>query len=138
MYNMSKCIEWTGFLTDDKGYPFTNNKQRLHRQIYEKHNGPIPKGLMVRHLCHNKRCINPAHLAVGTAKDNMEDNRTHPDFPWGFCGKKGELNGRNKITEQDAKRIKYGNEKRGVLAKELNVTVYTIDNIRNGNRWKHI
>ena len=30
--------------------------------------------LLVRHLCHNKRCCNPSHLATGNTRRNKQDN----------------------------------------------------------------
>lgn len=30
---------------------------------------------MIRHICHNKLCVNPEHLKIGTAKDNCDDNK---------------------------------------------------------------
>jgi hypothetical protein len=44
-----------------------------HRFIYEKNHGPIPDGLVIRHTCDNKKCINPAHLIIGTQKENLQD-----------------------------------------------------------------
>jgi hypothetical protein len=32
-------------------------------------------GRVIRHLCHNRRCCNPAHLLVGTRSDNAWDDR---------------------------------------------------------------
>ena len=53
-----------------------NTKRWLHhRLVWTEHHGPIPKGLLVRHLCHNKACINIKHLAIGTRKDNRQDDR---------------------------------------------------------------
>lgn len=47
------------------------------RYSWEAQNGPIPSGLVVRHRCDNGTsgvcCVNPAHLVLGTQKDNVED-----------------------------------------------------------------
>lgn len=34
-------------------------------------------GRLVRHLCRNRRCCNPAHLRGGTAQDNADDRVSH-------------------------------------------------------------
>lgn len=44
-----------------------------HRVAYTLAKGAIPGGLLIRHLCHNRACVNPAHLAVGDEKDNARD-----------------------------------------------------------------
>ena len=41
---------------------------------------------VVRHRCHNRRCINPEHLEIGSQADNKRDDWEHwaggtdPDF----------------------------------------------------------
>ena len=72
------CWEWRGTRSED-GYGLIHIKKlatsnlRVHRLMWEMHNGPIPDGLVVRHRCDNPPCVNPDHLEVGTKKDNAAD-----------------------------------------------------------------
>ena len=67
----SACWTWTG-----KRYPTGYGrfgKHYAHRVAYELAYGPIPEGMHVCHSCDNPPCCNPAHLWIGTPKDNMQD-----------------------------------------------------------------
>ena len=71
------CWEWTG-CRKPSGYGQLNlgkGKPRgaAYRLSYEWAKGPIPEGQVVMHSCDNPPCVNPAHLSVGTQRDNALD-----------------------------------------------------------------
>jgi hypothetical protein len=64
-----------GYVHISSGSPATGNYVRklAHRLAYELAVGPIPSGYVVLHTCDTPRCVNPAHLKVGTQADNIAD-----------------------------------------------------------------
>ena len=71
---MTPCIEWWG-TRDSHGYGVLKRggKQvKAHRMIYTECFGD-PGELWVLHHCDNPPCVNPEHLFLGTAVDNVQD-----------------------------------------------------------------
>ena len=63
------CWPWLGSLRHGYGQMSVGSKtdgsHRIavtHRLAYEFAIGPIPEGLVIDHLCQNRKCCNPAHL----------------------------------------------------------------------------
>ena len=70
-----ECWIWNGHVLASGYGRITGKsyKETAHRYSYILHDGEIPGGLSVLHKCNTKRCVNPAHLYVGTHNDNMRD-----------------------------------------------------------------
>lgn len=69
------CLEWLAY-RNPLGYGsfgVGGTTVGAHRVAWEIVNGLIPVGLVIRHVCHNRLCCNPAHLLLGTQADNVAD-----------------------------------------------------------------
>ena len=69
------CWLWTG-AKDAQGYGITRFQglcARAHRAAWIAFRGPIPPSQYVCHSCDTPACVNPAHLWLGSALDNMRD-----------------------------------------------------------------
>lgn len=49
-----------------------------HRASYMIRSGEIPEGLVIDHVCRNRRCINPEHLRAVTSAVNAIENNVGP------------------------------------------------------------
>ena len=131
----SGCWIWIGMMSR-YGYGRltlgAKTNHSAHRTSYELKHGPIPNGMLALHHCDVKCCVNPDHIFIGTQQDNMTDkvmkNRQA----------RGEHHGMSRLTEDQAKEIKFSNQKTSDLAKKFNCSAVMIRQIRGGLYWRHL
>lgn len=68
----SGCLIWMGKRSWDVYGSFYMNRRNMgaHRAAHILFIGPIPDGLVVDHLCRNRRCVEPMHLQAVTVREN--------------------------------------------------------------------
>lgn len=132
------CWEWQA-AKDRFGYGVLRSGRKrwvAHRLSWTLHFGEIPNGLCVLHRCDNPRCVNPAHLFLGTRLDNMHDmiskGRARHE------GKAGEKHPLAKLTAKAVvvirKRVAAG-ETRAAVARDMGVDKTTVAKIVSGRLW---
>ena len=138
------CWEWTGSVAPN-GYGkissiYAGGKtipEMVHRVAYREYVGPIPSGAFVCHKCDNRKCVNPAHLFLGTPKDNTQDmlrkgrNKSAP--------RPGELNPTARLSNSEAaaiRRLATWGYPRKWLAEAFFVSTVTVGEIVRGESYR--
>jgi hypothetical protein len=132
------CWLWTG-AKNVYGYgSFQRGRRRCyaHREMWERSNGKSATGLVIRHTCDNRACVNPAHLLSGTHGDNTRDRVERNRQA------KGESIAVSKLTEEQVKDIRRRwvprKFTRKQLAAEYGVSIDLIHKIVNRILWRHV
>lgn len=141
----SSCWLWLGEKTS-AGYGLLNQMEGgkryrvyAHRLSAEINIGIIPKKMEVCHTCDNPSCVNPAHLFIGTHKQNMLDmckkGRWKAGPPTGVRNPSAKLNEEKVLIIRN--KYLLGQSMRS-LAKEYNVSKFAIFSIIHKITWKNI
>jgi hypothetical protein len=130
---VSECWLWQGTTSPYGQVSVRGTKYLAHRIAYEMFVGKIPDGYHVCHTCDNPRCVNPAHLFIGTIADNTADKTRKGRAA------KGSGHGNAKLTESQIVEIRrlHPQVSSRKLAKMFGVCKTTILDIVNNRKWLH-
>ena len=126
------CWLWNA-LKDKDGYgkfKYEGRMQKAHRVSWLLSGQTIPEGLLIRHKCRNRHCVNPEHLETGTLAENSADMIRDG------TSTRGIKNPSAKLTEEQVRQIRArATENQRELAKEFGVIPQTISRIILRKRW---
>lgn len=142
---VTDCWKWVLY-TNSFGHGQCSNswphkkykKDRIHQLSWVAYHGVHHKDLLVLHRCTTKSCCNPAHLYLGTHKDNRRD--AFKDGTARIPDNRGSNCGTSKLTEDEVLQIrelgKYYDQPS--LSSMFGVCRQHIGQILLRNVWRHI
>jgi hypothetical protein len=137
------CWRWTGLCDPYGRLAVDGPKRGAHRVSYEIHYGPIPAGpgyhgTVIRHLCDNPACVNPAHLLSGTHQQNVDDRNRRGRQSRGATHQQGERHSQSKLTNADVLAIRADRRLYREIASDFAIAESTVCCLKRGHRWPHL
>lgn len=134
------CILWLGarFRGGYGAITINGATYSTHRLAWAIHNREVPgEGMQVMHACDVRHCINPAHLSLGTAADNLADAKRKGRT----ARAKGSASVRAKWNESQvllAARLRRAGTSWEQIGKQLGVHASTVWAAISGKQWPHL
>ncbi len=144
-----ECWVWTGRPTDrgygrirlsrvTTGVPALTKKAHVVAYCLDAGIGidEIPEGKQVNHTCHNRPCVNPKHLYLGTHRENMRDRDIVGNT------RRGEEVPTSKLEERQVLEMRSLYDASGIsqraLADKYDVSKSAVGKILRREMWEHI
>lgn len=136
------CWPWKAY-RNEFGYGtfcYEGQMQHASRVVFALRGEAVPQGMEVLHSCDNPACVNPAHLSVGTHRDNMLESVQRGRHG----GRKfsGERHPATKLTGDDVRMIRRlydsGQATSKQLAVQYGLSTSGMWAIVSRKTWKHL
>lgn len=111
-----------------------------HRASYQLFCGEIPRGIYVCHTCDVRMCVNPHHLFLGTASDNMKDasRKGRIKLPRADQMLRGQMQPMSKLTNDQVRAIRASGETNNSLAAKYGVDPSAISLVKNRKTYRSV
>lgn len=141
------CWLWLGTIAPN-GYGLVNvgkaildategGSRGAHRVAWLLEHGTFPPAdRMLCHTCDVKRCVNPAHLYVGTALDNSRDSVERDRTRIGSRHPRAKIN--EEIAAEIRRMFSGTRGEKAQIARRFGITRYVVDAIVTGRQWRHV
>jgi hypothetical protein len=119
-----------------------SKKLYAHRAAWVLANGDVPAGLVVCHRCDVAACVNPAHMFLGTHRDNAMDAVAKGRNVWGeqvgcaklTCAQVNEI--KHRCAEAQRTGLRHWGARK--IAAEFGVSDTTVARIATGVTWRRL
>lgn len=116
---------------------------KAHRVAFQMARGPIPEGAVICHTCDNPPCCNPAHLFIGSNRDNTRDCIAKGRYnAFKVAPTRGEQRYNAKLNESGVRAMRSlyasGSHTQAELAALFGVSAFVVSQIIRRKKWKHV
>lgn len=130
-----ECWDWIAGTTKFGYGAFgvtSRDTRAAHRYCWELFHPRLLDGECLLHSCDNPRCVNPAHLRIGTRTDNSRDKCERNRAP------RGESLPTAKLTAEAVAAIRADSRSQSQIALAYGITQSAVSCVRTRKTWKHI
>lgn len=131
----SGCLLWIGGSFHTFGYgqlKVDGKPTSTHILQWERHHGPVPRGMQVLHKCDVPCCIEIKHLWLGTMADNQRDKVAKGRQT------RGAKHANAKLTDDAVRLIRSDQRSTYAIADSFCVSQSLVWQIKRGLIWGHL